>query len=178
MRRGVALPLVLVPVLAIVGLVTWGAVSDLDAQIAQLQADIPRVAADIEASERFGETAQELELQEKADDFAESLQPASSEVGREARGGASSWFLTLILTVFALAWGPRFSPRRPCARSPTTSDGTASAGSSGGGSPAARSTSAPRWCSPSPPASSPTARSGSSTCRPRPRSPSSSASGA
>lgn len=108
-RRGFALPLVLVPVLAIVGLVTWGAVNDLDAQIAQLQRDIPEVAADIEASERFGETARELELQQKADDFAASLQPASSEVGREAQGGASSWFLTLILTVFALGWGPRFS---------------------------------------------------------------------
>lgn len=109
MRRGIALVVVLLPVLAIVGLVTWGVVGDLDAQVRRLQRDIPAVAADIEGSERFGEAAREFELVDKAEQFASDLRRPSSRVGEEARGGASTWALTLILTIFALAWGPRFS---------------------------------------------------------------------
>lgn len=109
MRRGVALIVVLLPVLGLVGLITWGVVGDLDAQVRRLQRDIPRVAEDIESSERFGEAAREFELVEKAEDFAADLRRPSSRVGEEARGGASTWALTLILTLFALGWGPRFS---------------------------------------------------------------------
>lgn len=109
MRRGVALVVVLLPVLALVGLVTWGVVGDLDAQVRRLQRDIPEVAADIERSERFGEAAREFGLVEKAEDFADDLRRPSARVGEEARGGASTWALTLILTLFALGWGPRFS---------------------------------------------------------------------
>lgn len=109
MRRGVALIVVLLPVLGLVGLITWGAVGDLDAQVQRLQQDIPEVAADIERSERFGEAAREFGLVEKAEDFASDLRQPSSRVGEEARGGASTWLLTLILTIFALGWGPRFS---------------------------------------------------------------------
>lgn len=109
MRRGVALPVVLVPLLGLIGLVTWGVVGDLDAQIARLQRDIPEVAADIEQGDQFGDAAKEFELTEKAEEFAETLQRPSSRVGEEAVGGASTWALTLILTVFALGWGPRFA---------------------------------------------------------------------
>ncbi|QYG94085.1 AI-2E family transporter [Iamia sp. SCSIO 61187] len=109
MRRGLALVVVLVPVLAFVGLVTWGVVGDLDAQVRRLQRDIPEVAADIEAGEQMGGAAREFELTEKAEQFAESLRRPSSRVGQEAAGGASTWALTLILTIFALGWGPRFA---------------------------------------------------------------------
>lgn len=109
MRRGLALIVVLVPVLGFVGLVTWGVVGDLDAQVRRLQRDIPEVAAEIERGDQFGDAAREFELTEKAEDFAESLRRPSSRVGQEAVGGASTWILTLILTVFALGWGPRFS---------------------------------------------------------------------
>lgn len=109
MRRGVALVVVLLPVLGLVGLITWGVVGDLDAQVRRLQRDIPTVASDIEDSERFGEVAREFELVEKAKDFASDLRRPSSRVGEEAVGGASTWLLTLILTIFALGWGPRFA---------------------------------------------------------------------
>ncbi len=109
MRRGVALPVVLVPLLALVGLVTWGVVGDLDAQVRRLQRDIPEVAAEIEDGQQMGDAASEFELTEKAQEFADSLRRPSSRVGEEAVGGASTWILTLILTVFALGWGPRFS---------------------------------------------------------------------
>ncbi len=109
MRRGVALVVVLVPLLGFVGLVTWGVVGDLDAQVRRLQQDIPEVAAEIERGQQFGDAAREFELTEKARDFAESLRRPSSRVGEEAAGGASTWALTLILTVFALGWGPRFA---------------------------------------------------------------------
>lgn len=109
MRRGLALIAVLIPVLGFVGLVTWGVVGDLDAQVRRLQRDIPEVAEEIEEGDRFGDAAREFELKEKAEDFAESLRRPSSRVGEEAAGGASTWVLTLILTVFALGWGPRFA---------------------------------------------------------------------
>lgn len=109
MRRGLALPVVLVPVLVLVGLVTWGVVGDLDAQVRRLQRDIPEVAAEIEQGDQFGDAAREFELTEKAQEFADSLRRPSSRVGQEAVGGASTWILTLILTVFALGWGPRFA---------------------------------------------------------------------
>lgn len=109
MRRGLALPVVLVPLLALVGLVTWGVVGDLDTQITRLQRDIPEVAAEIEAGEQFGDAAREFGLAEKAQEFADTLRRPSSRVGEEAVGGASTWVLTLILTVFALGWGPRFA---------------------------------------------------------------------
>ncbi len=109
MRRGVAMIVVLVPLLGLVGLVTYGVVDDLDAQVRRLQRDIPEAAAEIEDGERMGSAAQEFELTEKAQEFADSLRRPSSRVGEEAAGGASTWVLTLILTLFALAWGPRFA---------------------------------------------------------------------
>lgn len=109
MRRGIALAVTLIPLLALVGLVTWASVRDLDAQVRLLQRDIPQVAQDIADSDRFGDAAEEFDLVEKAESFAGDLRRPSSRVGEEARGGASTWALTLILTLFALGWGPRFS---------------------------------------------------------------------
>lgn len=109
MRRGVAMAVVLIPLLALIGLVTMGVVRDLDVQIEQLQNDIPRVAQEIEEGEQAGEAAREFELEEKAQELADSLRRPSSRVGEEAIGGASTWVLTLILTLFALIWGPRFA---------------------------------------------------------------------
>lgn len=109
MRRWVALVVTLIPILALVGLVTWAAVRDLDAQVELLQRDIPRVARDIEDSNRFGDAATEFDLVEKSERFARDLRRPSSRVGEEALGGGPTWVLTLILTLFALAWGPRFS---------------------------------------------------------------------
>ena len=108
-RRSVALVVTVVPLLALVGLVTWASVRDLDAQVQILQRDIPEVAQDIQDSERFGDAATEFDLVGKAEAFADDLRRPSSRVGEEARGGASTWALTLILTLFALGWGPRFS---------------------------------------------------------------------
>ncbi len=108
-RRGVALPLVIIPVLAGIGFVTWGVVSDLDVQVARLQKAIPEAAQEIERTDRFGDAAKEFDLVAKADDLASRLNPPSKQVSQEAAGGLSGWFLTLILTVFALGYGPRFS---------------------------------------------------------------------
>ena len=108
-RRGLALLAVLIPVLAVIGGVTWAVVGDLDAQVRQLQEDIPEVAADIEASERFGEAAQDFGLVEWAEDFADGLRQPSSQIGEKAKTGASTWLITLILTIFALLWGRRLT---------------------------------------------------------------------
>lgn len=109
MRRGVALIVVLVPLLAALALVTWGVVRDLDAQVRELKVNIPKAAEAVADSERFGDTARDFELVAKAQDLADGIRRPSSQVGAQARGGASTWVLTLVLTVFALGWGPRFS---------------------------------------------------------------------
>lgn len=109
MRRGVALVVTLIPILALVGLVTWASARDLDAQVQTLQRDIPQVAQDIQDSARFGGAATEFDLVERAQRFADDLDRPSSRVGQEAVGGASAWALTLILALFAMGWGPRFS---------------------------------------------------------------------
>ena len=111
-RRGIASCCVLVPVLAVIGGIAWAVVGDLDDQVRQLQRDIPEVAAEIEESERFGEAAQEFGLVAEAEEFADGLRRPSEQVGEEARGGASTWLLTLILTIFALLWGAPSGRRR------------------------------------------------------------------
>ena len=108
-RRGLALLAVLIPVLAVIGVLTWAVVGDLDMQVRQLQRDIPEVAAEIEESDRFGDAAQDFGLVEWAEDFADGLRPPSSQIGEEAKTGASTWLLTLILTIFAVLWGRRLT---------------------------------------------------------------------
>jgi predicted PurR-regulated permease PerM len=106
-RRGVALILVAVPILAIVGLVTAGVIQDLDREVGKLRRDIPEAAAALQRSERFGSTARRLDLKAKADEISDRIQSPSRQVAGRAAGRASSWFLVGILTVFALGWGPR-----------------------------------------------------------------------
>lgn len=107
-RRGIALVIVLVPVLGFIGLVAWGVFQDLDRSTDNLKAAIPQAAESIEASERFGEVATDFDLRGKADQLVDALERPSAGLAEEAVGSAGAWLVCLILTVFALGWGPRF----------------------------------------------------------------------
>ncbi len=109
MKRGLALVCVLVPLLAAAGFVGRGVYLDLDRSTVRLQRALPEAAERIEASSRFGDPARELNLVDRAQDAAERLDKPSSEVADKAAGSGSSWLVCTILTIFALAWGPRFS---------------------------------------------------------------------
>lgn len=109
MKRGLALLCVLVPLIALVGVVGRGVTLDLDRQTERLQRSVPQAAEEIERSDRFGGAARELRLAERARDAVADLRKPSSRVAGRAAGGGSAWLLCLILTVFALGWGPRFS---------------------------------------------------------------------
>jgi predicted PurR-regulated permease PerM len=109
MRRGFALVCVLIPLLAGVGLIGRGVYQDLDTSIERLKEAIPEAAQGIEESDRFGGVARDLRLSEKAQDVADDLEKPSSQVAGQAVGSGGAWLVTIILTIFALGWGPRFA---------------------------------------------------------------------
>lgn len=108
-RRGVALILVLVPLIAVVGAVANGVYTDLDRSTTRLQRSLPEAAATIERSERFGEMARQLDLRQRTQEAVDKLEKPSASAANEAVGSGSTWLLCTILTIFALAWGPRFA---------------------------------------------------------------------
>jgi len=109
MKRGLALVCVLVPLIAAGVFVGRGVYLDLDRSTERLQRALPEAAESIESSRRFGEMARELHLTDRAEEAAERLEKPSSEVANRAAGDGASWFILTILTIFALAWGPKFS---------------------------------------------------------------------
>ncbi|MEJ7718978.1 MAG: hypothetical protein WKF58_00250 [Ilumatobacteraceae bacterium] len=96
---------------AIVGGIAFLTLRDLDDQFDRLRAAIPEAAAEIEASPRFGDTAKDFGLLDKAQEFADDLRSPSRTVGRDAAPFAGGAFLVLVLTLFMLAWGRTDVPR-------------------------------------------------------------------
>lgn len=109
MRRGVALIVVLVPLLAGTGMVVRAVYQDLDRSTSQLQEALPEAAASIERSDRLGDVARQLELRKRAQEAADRLKKPSSGVAGKAVSQGSTWLVSTILTIFALGWGPRFA---------------------------------------------------------------------
>lgn len=108
MKRGFALLLVLIPLVAFGGLIGRAVYSDLDRNTTRLQRAIPEAAAEIERSDRFGDVARQLNLKSRAQEVADRIHKPSSKVAGKAAGHGSAWLVCTILTIFALGWGPRF----------------------------------------------------------------------
>lgn len=108
MRRWVALLCVLVPLFAAIGLIARGVYHDLDTSIVSLQRALPQAADRLEASKRFGSVAKQLDLHQRAIETAGKLKKPSASIAGRAQNSGSAFLVTTILTVFALAWGPRF----------------------------------------------------------------------
>ncbi len=108
MRRGLAISIVLVGIAVVAGVVNYGVFNDFSSELDKLEQAIPDAAASLERSERFGELATDLRLEERAllavDDLGERM------AGR-ARATAASFGAYLagtVLVLFLINWLPRY----------------------------------------------------------------------
>ena len=112
MRRGLALLVVMVSTLAVVGFVAWAVVDDVVDEVEELQQEVPRAARELERSDRFGRTARDIDLADRAQEFVDEL-PERLRGGnvqdalRSAATRGVAFLATFVLTVFFLIHGPR-----------------------------------------------------------------------
>lgn len=110
--RGFAILIVALGSVAFVGFVGYRGWDDLHDQVAFVEREAPRAAHDLEASDRYGELAREVELAEKVDTFLDDL-PGTLQGGSGADALRSTatrgpvFVATFILMVFFLVSGDR-----------------------------------------------------------------------
>ncbi len=108
MRRGLAIFIVMVGIAVVAGLVNYGVFNDFSSELDKLEQAIPDAAASLERSERFGELATDLRLEERAllavDDLGERM------AGRARATAASfgAYFAGTVLVLFLISWLPRY----------------------------------------------------------------------
>jgi predicted PurR-regulated permease PerM len=112
MPRALALVAVLVVTVSIVGGIAYAVVDDVTAQVNDLRRALPEAAKDIEQSSRFGETAQDLHLAERAQAFVDELPDRLrggnvSDAIRSAATRGVAVLITTVLTIFFLIHGPK-----------------------------------------------------------------------
>ena len=112
LRRGAALFLVVFGTLAVAGVIVWAVVGDVVDEVDELETAVPRAARELERSERFGNTARDIDLADKAEDFVDEL-PERLRGGnvqdaiRSAATRGVAFLATFVLTIFFLIHGPR-----------------------------------------------------------------------
>jgi predicted PurR-regulated permease PerM len=112
LHRGAALFLVVLATLAVAGTIVWAVVDDIVNEVDELQTAVPRAARDLERSERFGKTARDVDLADKAQEFVDQL-PERLRGGnvqdalRSAATRGVAFLATTVLTIFFLIHGPR-----------------------------------------------------------------------
>lgn len=114
MRRGLAVLVVMVALLGSAGAVVYNLVDDVAEETRRLQEAAPERARQLERSERFGELATDLRLEERTrrflEDIPERLRGGTPAEALRAAGSRGVAFLaTTVLTVFFLLHGPRLS---------------------------------------------------------------------
>jgi predicted PurR-regulated permease PerM len=91
--------------------VTWLYSNSVLDQVEQIQEDGPAVAADIEArDDRLGEIAREIHLVDQVDELVARLDEragSGADVVRSAALSLPPYFVSMILTIFLLIYGPR-----------------------------------------------------------------------
>jgi predicted PurR-regulated permease PerM len=110
--RGFALALVMLLTIGIAGGVAYAVVDDLTTQLHDLQQAVPKAAKEIERSERFGKSAREIHLAERAKAFVDELPERlrGGDVPDAVRAAATrgvAFLATGVLTIFFLIHGPR-----------------------------------------------------------------------
>jgi predicted PurR-regulated permease PerM len=110
--RALALVLVLLVTMSIVGGIGYAVVDDVTAQVSDLRRALPEAARDVEASSRFGETARDLHLAERAQTFVDELPDrlrggSVPDALRSAATRGVAVLITTVLTIFFLIHGPR-----------------------------------------------------------------------
>jgi hypothetical protein len=87
-------------------------VGDVVDEVDELETAVPRAARELERSERFGNTARDIDLADKAEDFVDEL-PERLRGGnvqdaiRSAATRGVAFLATFVLTIFFLIHGPR-----------------------------------------------------------------------
>jgi putative heme transporter len=110
--RGLAIVTVAVGLVALVALVTYGAVDDLQTELGRLQEAAPEAAGELERSESLGEFAVEFELSERVRDFTAELPERlrggdPADALRSAATRFVAFLATGVLTLFLLVHGRR-----------------------------------------------------------------------
>lgn len=108
MRRGLAIVVLFAALFAVVGVVVYGVFNDLSTEIDRLEVELPRAAAELEASDQFGGLARDLELRERARDAVDGLGERLSGEARSTAASFGAYFAGTVLVLFLLAWLPRF----------------------------------------------------------------------
>lgn len=90
-----------------------GSVDDLDSEVARLQATMPAAIAELEArDDEIGRIATEIGLSERAETFLAALDERVGSASEAVVDNASAlpvYFVSAILTVFLLVYGPRIA---------------------------------------------------------------------
>jgi predicted PurR-regulated permease PerM len=112
MPRGVAIAVVALGSVALVGFLVYRSLDDVQQQAERIQEAAPSAARDLEQSDRYGELAREVELEDKVDGFVadlpQRLQGGSSvDALRSAATRGAAYLATFILMVFLLVSGDR-----------------------------------------------------------------------
>jgi predicted PurR-regulated permease PerM len=113
-KRGRAVLVIFGTGLLLAGLATYRVVDDVNRGTKLLRTAAPAAAAELETSERFGETARTLKLRERTDRFIAEL-PAKLRGGTPAdalRAAATrgvAFLTTSVLTLFLLLHGPELA---------------------------------------------------------------------
>ena len=111
MPRALAIILTFVMVVALGAGVTWLYSSSVLDQVAQIQESGPSIAEEIESrDDRVGEIAREIGLVDQVTELTERLDErtgSGSDAIRSAAMSAPPYFVSMILTIFLLLFGPR-----------------------------------------------------------------------
>jgi predicted PurR-regulated permease PerM len=112
MPRGLAVAIVVVGAFGSLGVAGYLLVDDINDQTKRLQEIVPDRAAEIEESERFGESAREFELEDRAERFVDAIperlrggDPADAVRAATTRGLA--FLVTIVMAIFLLFHGSR-----------------------------------------------------------------------
>lgn len=108
MRRGFAIVLVLLAIGGVVGAVGYGVFNDLSGQLDRLEREVPKAAAELERSDRFGEIARDLQLADRASEAVDGLGERLSGRARATAASFGAYFAGTIIVLFFLAWLPRY----------------------------------------------------------------------
>jgi predicted PurR-regulated permease PerM len=112
MRRGFAVAIVVLLTAGGAGLIAYGSVGGLVRETNKLERALPRRAAELERSKRFGEAAREFKLEERTRRFVAEV-PArlrggnASDALRSAATRGVAFLATGVLSIFFLLHGPR-----------------------------------------------------------------------
>jgi predicted PurR-regulated permease PerM len=114
MRRGAAVAVVMLVFVGSASAVVYGLVDDVRTETRRLEEAAPARARQLERSERVGELARDIDLEERTRQFVEELPErlrggTPAEAARAAATRGVAYLATGVLTVFLLLHGPRMA---------------------------------------------------------------------